>query len=182
MKTMDFEFQPYLENEWVRVQPLLVSDFETLYNIASDPLIWEQHPNKERYQRPVFETFFKGAMESKGALLVFDQQAGIPIGSSRFYEWDKEAKSVAIGYTFLARDHWGTTYNRALKLLMLHHAFRFADRVIFHIGMDNIRSQKAIEKLGAVKTGQVEMSYYGEAKRWNYIYEIDRETWAGIQS
>jgi RimJ/RimL family protein N-acetyltransferase len=136
---MEFELQPTLENEFVKIRPLKEDDFEALYKVASDPLIWEQHPNKDRYKRDVFQTFFKGAMESKGAFLVFDNKTGEAIGSSRFYGFDKEAKSVVIGYTFLAKDHWGTTYNRALKTLMLNHAFRFADKVIFHIGAYNIR-------------------------------------------
>src|ERR1700741_3225245 len=146
---MAFELQPQLENEFVKIKPLNPVDFETLYQVASDPLIWEQHPNKDRYKREVFENFFSGAIESKGAFLVFDAKTNQPIGSSRFYELDEETGSVAIGYTFLAKDHWGSVYNPALKSLMLNHAFKFVDQVIFHIGANNIRSQKAIERLGA---------------------------------
>ena len=171
---MDFELQPELENELVKIRPLKPDDFETLYSIASDPLIWEQHPNKDRYKREVFETFFKGAMESGGAFLVFDHKTGEVIGSSRFYGFDAEAKSVVIGYTFIARSHWGKGYNKALNTLMLQHAFKVVDHVIFHIGANNIRSQKAIEKQGADKTGEVEMAYYGEASRLNFIYRIDK--------
>lgn len=174
---MDFNLQPTLENEFVKIQPLKKTDFETLYKIASDPLIWEQHPNKDRYKREVFEIFFKGAIESDSAFLVLDVKTNTPIGSSRFYEFNKEAKSIAVGYTFLARDHWGTTYNQALKSLMLIYAFKFVNTVIFHIGANNIRSQKAIGKLGASKIGEIEMEYYGESKKLNYIYELDKKTW-----
>ena len=174
---MEFELQPTIENEFVKISPLKEDDFEALYKVASDPLIWEQHPNKDRYKREVFETFFKGAMESKGAFLVFDNKTGGVIGSSRFYGFDKEKKTVVIGYTFLAKDHWGTTYNRALKTLMLNHAFTVADKVIFHIGAYNIRSQTAIGRLGAKKIGEVEMEYYGEAKKLNFIFQIDKEEW-----
>lgn len=176
---MNFDLQPTLNNEFVKIRPLKADDFETLYSIACDPLIWEQHPNKDRYKREVFRNFFKGAMESKGAFLVFNTQTGKPIGSSRFCNIDKEKNSIEIGYTFLAKDHWGTTYNRALKTLMLDHAFKFVNSTIFHIGAVNIRSQKAIEKLGAKKIGEVEMEYYGEPVRLNFIYQIEKKNWKG---
>jgi RimJ/RimL family protein N-acetyltransferase len=174
---IQFELQPNLENEFIKIQPLKHSDFEILYDIASDPLIWEQHPNKERYKRDVFETFFRGAMESGAAFLVFDKQTGQAIGSSRYYNFDTKGNSLAIGYTFLAKDHWGGVYNHALKSVMLNHAFRFVDKVILHIGAYNIRSQKATEKLRAKKIAEIEMEYYGEASRLNFIYQIEKEAW-----
>lgn len=172
-----FNLQPTLENEFIRIVPLEADDFERLYAIASDPLIWEQHPNKDRYKREVFETFFKGAMESQGAFLVYDQKTGTVIGSSRYYEADEKKKSIAIGYTFLARDHWGGTYNPALKDLMMKHAFQHFDAVIYHIGAFNIRSQKAMEKLGGKKIAELEMEYYGEPNKLNFVYEIRKENW-----
>lgn len=171
---MKFELQPRLENELIRIQPLAESDFELLYNIASDPLLWEQHPNKDRYKREVFATFFKGAIESKGAFLVSDVRTGEAIGSSRYYDVNEDAKSVFIGYTFIARSHWGKGYNPALKSLMLEHAFKFAERVMFHVGAVNIRSQKAMEKLGAIKEREQTVEYYGEQPRLNYVYHLDK--------
>lgn len=171
------ELQPILENEFVRAVPLKAEDFETLYAVASDPLIWEQHPNKDRYKREVFQNFFEGALQSKGAFLVYDAKTGQPIGSSRYYEYDEANLSIAIGYTFLAKDHWGTTYNRALKTIMLDHAFRFVDKVYFHIGAHNIRSQTAIGRLGAVKTGEQEIAYHGEPLKPNFIYCIEKKDW-----
>jgi RimJ/RimL family protein N-acetyltransferase len=175
---MNFEFQPYLENELISITPLQLSDFETLYLVASDPLIWEQHPNRNRYQRDVFLTFFEGAIESKGAFLVRDLKTNKIIGSSRFYELE-DAGSVAIGYTFIAREYWGRNYNRALKTLMINHAFKYVNMVVFHIGATNMRSQKAIEKLGAKKIAEVEMAYYGETNKLNFIYAITKEEWNG---
>jgi len=177
----EFELQRALENDIIRIDPLKEDDFEKLYAVASDPMIWEQHPNKDRYIREVFETFFKGAIESKGAFLVFDKRTGDPIGSTRYYGYDKDDSSVSIGYTFLARDHWGTTYNRALKIMMLDHAFNYVNKVYFHIGAVNIRSQKAILKLGAEKIDEVEMEYYGEEKKLNYVYQIGKEQWNRIR-
>lgn len=171
------DLQAYLKSEVVYLVPLKETDFDLLYKVASDPLIWEQHPNKNRYQKDVFKTFFDGALESKGAYLVYDSATGELIGSSRFYDWNEDLKQVLIGYTFLSRDHWGTTYNRALKTIMLDHAFTFAERVHFHIGECNIRSQKAIEKLGAVKIGMKPVAYHGEKDAMNCIYEIARSSW-----
>jgi RimJ/RimL family protein N-acetyltransferase len=168
-----FNLQPTLENEFINIVPLKEEDFETLYSIASDPLIWEQHPNKDRYKKEVFETFFKGAIESKGAFLVYDNKTNTPIGSSRYYEVDHHNRSVAIGYTFLAKDHWGGTYNTALKSLMTNHVFESFDAVILHIGAHNIRSQKAAERIGAVKIDEIDMEYYGESTKRNFVYRIE---------
>jgi RimJ/RimL family protein N-acetyltransferase len=172
---MNFELQPTLENDTVKLIPLKEKDFEILYEIASDRLIWEQHPNKDRYKREVFENFFKGAIESGGAFLIYDNETGKAIGSSRFYFPDDKPYSVAIGYTFIAKDHWGTTYNQAVKRLMLDHAFKFVKTVYFHIGAENIRSQKAIEKLGAVKVEEKDVKYYGEEESKNYVYKLDKD-------
>lgn len=169
--------QPFIENDLVRIVPLKETDFDILYAIAKDPQIWEQHPNKDRYLQPVFQTFFEGALASKGAFLVFDNGSGKPIGSTRFYDWNETEKSIFIGYTFIARDHWGSTYNPALKKLMLDYAFNFVDTVYFHIGANNIRSQKAITKLGARKNREVVISYYGEKELLNFEYIIDGKNW-----
>ena len=159
---MNFNIQPTLASELIKIIPLTDDDFERLYEVASDPLIWEQHPNKNRYQREVFETFFKGAMESKGAFLVTDEATGKVIGSSRYYDFDAAQNSIAVGYTFIGRDYWGNGYNKALKQLMFDYAFQFVDKIILHIGATNYRSQKAAEKLGAKKVDEIEVAYYGE--------------------
>lgn len=166
------DLQPTLENEFVKLVPLQEEDFEILYKVASDPLIWEQHPNKNRWQREVFQNFFKGAIESKGAFLIYDSKTNEVIGSSRFYDWNTEKNNVSIGYTFYARNYWGGKYNPSTKHLMMQHAFKHVDSVIFHIGADNIRSQKAIEKLGAKKIAEEEIAYYGEETKLNFVYEI----------
>lgn len=174
--------QPHLENEVIKIRPLKPEDFETLYEIASDPLIWEQHPNKNRYEKEVFKTFFSGAIESKGAFLVFNSKTNVPIGSSRFYDFNAEKKSVLIGYTFLSRESWGKKINKSLKSLMLNYAFRYVDTVLFHVGAKNVRSQKAMEKLGIKKVGQEEIAYYGEQENLNYIYQIDKSAWNKLQN
>jgi RimJ/RimL family protein N-acetyltransferase len=176
-----FELQPSLGNAWIRLQPLRSEDFAPLYAVASDPLLWEQHPSRNRYQQDVFANYFKGAMESGGALLVLDHHSGAVLGSSRYYDWDEAARSVAIGYTFIARSHWGRNYNRWLKTLMLDHALHFADTVIFHVGANNMRSRMAMQKLGATLIGETAMSYYGEPSHLNVIYRIDKADWQRLR-
>src|SRR5688500_6410043 len=119
--------QQPLENDLIRLIPLSETDFESLYAVASDPLVWEQHPNKDRYKREVFEKFFEGAMASKGAFKVMDVQTGNVIGSTRFYNYTPETKTILIGYSFLAKSYWGGRYNPAMKKLMMDYAFRFVD-------------------------------------------------------
>lgn len=179
LRRMSFELQPRLQDDLIRVEPLGAEDFETLYAVAADPLIWEQHPSRERYQRDVFANFFKGAIESGGAFRVHDQATGNVIGSSRFYELDTARSSIAIGYTFLARSVWGRGHNLSLKTLMLDHAFRFVDRATFHIGRNNLRSRRAMEKLGGVYVGEEPVSYYGEPSSENVLYAIDKADWNG---
>jgi RimJ/RimL family protein N-acetyltransferase len=174
---MNFDFQPTLQNEFVHLRPLTSDDFEILYNVACDPEIWAQHPNKERYKREVFQNFFKGALESKGAFVIYNTQTGQAIGSTRFYDLDTAKSEILIGYTFLAKDHWGSTFNFAAKKLLLTHAFQYVDRVNFHIGATNIRSQRAIEKLGAIKISELEVAYYGEPEKLNFIYQIAKASW-----
>jgi RimJ/RimL family protein N-acetyltransferase len=178
---MSFELQPHIENQWIKLEPLESGDFEALYAVASDPLIWEQHPSRDRYQREVFANYFKGAIESGGALRVLDNSDGTLIGSSRFYDLDPKTRTVGIGYTFIARTAWGKPYNRALKTLMLDHAFKFVDRAVFHVGARNIRSRKAMEKLGGILIGEQPMSYYGEQSNLNVVYKIDKADWAALR-
>lgn len=178
---MTFELQPRLQNALIRLEPLGAGDFEALFAVAADPLIWEQHPAKDRYKREVFENFFKGAMESGGAFRIHDAVSGALIGSSRYYEYDEPLRKVSIGYTFLARSHWASGHNRALKTLMLDHAFRFVGRVQFQVGVENWRSRKAMEKLGGVYVGEEPVSYFGEPAKPNVIFEIHAADWAATK-
>lgn len=171
------DLQPTLENDFIRLRPLAESDFESLYALASDPEVWAQHPTPNRYQRPVFENYFKGAMESGGAFLISEKAGGLPIGCSRFYEFDPQKRKIAIGYTFFGKAWWGGKINPMVKKLMLDYIFQFVERVHFHVGSANRRSQIAIERLGAVKLTEQEMAYYGESANLNFIYEIRKADW-----
>jgi len=148
-----FELQPVLTGELLELRPLGAEDWDALYAAASDPLIWEQHPARERYKEEVFREYFRGAMASGGAFVVLDRKDGSVIGSSRFYNYKPDESEIEIGWTFLARRCWGGAYNGEMKRLMLRHAFRFVDSVVFLVGPQNIRSQKAMEKIGGVRDG-----------------------------
>ena len=150
---MSFDLQPILEGERLSLRPLRPEDFHDLYAVASDPVIWEQHPNNDRYTEVVFKEFFREALDSGGALIAVDARDGRVIGSSRFHGYDSEKGEIEIGWTFLARSHWGGVYNGEMKRLMLRHAFRFVKSVIFVVGPQNVRSQRAIEKIGGVRVG-----------------------------
>lgn len=171
---MHLDLQPILESPAVLLKPLKAEDFEALYHTASDPRIWEQHPNKDRWQRDVFLKYFRGAMESKGAFLIIDKATGEIAGSTRFYDYNKTEKSILIGYTFYAVKFWGTGLNPAVKRLMMDYIFALVDKVHFHIGATNFRSQIAIQRLGAVKIGEDTVAYYGELPKLNFVYEIQK--------
>jgi RimJ/RimL family protein N-acetyltransferase len=146
-----FDRQPHLKGELVELRPLRADDFHALFAAGSDPLIWEQHPAKDRYEQDVFTKFFSDALASGGALIALDAKDGKVIGSSRYYGYDEANSEVEIGWTFLARSYWGGKYNGEMKQLMLEHAFKSVKNVVFLIGPQNIRSQKAVEKIGGVQ-------------------------------
>src|SRR5687767_8616153 len=150
---MSFELQPVLRGQLLWLRPLHPDDWEQLYAVASDPLIWEQHPAPYRYQEDVFREFFREAMESGGAFVILDAKDDRVIGSSRYLGYNPARSEIEIGFTFLARPYWGGVYNRELKDLMLRHAFRFVRHVVFLVGLENWRSQKAMEKIGGRRVG-----------------------------
>lgn len=175
--TLPMNLQPQLRNDLVTLRPLQESDFEALYAIASDPQIWVQHPNPLRWQRPVFETYFAGAIASKGALAILRSQDRALIGCTRYYDLDPAQRTVKIGYTFFTRASWGGGFNAACKALMLDHAFGHVDRVVFEVGLCNVRSQIAMTRLGARKVGETAVAYHGEASMPNVIFEIGKADW-----
>ena len=152
----------------------MLDDFEALFAAASDPLIWEQHPETDRYKREVFRRFFDSAIESRGAFVVIERSSGRIIGSSRYWNLKPAESEVEIGWTFLERRFWGGSYNGELKSLMLDHAFRFVDRVVFVIGEDNLRSQQAVRKIGAEFVSAAERAAPDGSMRRNVIFAITR--------
>jgi RimJ/RimL family protein N-acetyltransferase len=169
---MPFDLQPILKGGLLHLRPLRAEDFHDLYAAASDPLIWEQHPVKDRYKEEVFKEFFRESMESGGALIAIDSKEDQAVGASRFHGYDEDKSGIEIGWTFLARSHWGGLYNREMKQLMLRHAFKFVNRVIFLVGPQNLRSQRAMEKIGGVRVG----SRPDAGGRDSFVYEISQSS------
>ena len=175
-KPEEIDLQPCLTGHLLELRPLKPADFEDLFAAASDPLIWEQHPENDRHTKPVFQRYFDGALESKGAFAIIERKTGRIIGSSRYYGFDAAKREVEIGWTFLERAFWGGVYNAELKQLMLGHAFKFADRVLFIVGEDNLRSRRAVEKIGGKFLRKTERPHRNGQMTPNVIYAFDGKT------
>ena len=171
---MPFDLQPNLKGELISLRPLTSEDWENLFAVASDALIWQQHPESDRYKEDVFRIFFKDALESGGAFVVIDNDNQQIIGSTRFYGYDLEKSEIEIGWTFLGRKYWGGRHNQEMKRLMLAHAFKFVENVVFYVGEKNIRSQKAMEKIGAIKIGMATRVYGNHPPACNMKYRINK--------
>lgn len=167
------DLQPTLHGSLLTLRPLRHQDWDALFAAAADPLIWEQHPNSDRWQEGPFRKFFDGALDSKGAFAILDAKTDAVIGSSRYYDLDAAKKQVAVGFTFLTRSYWGGTHNRELKNLMLAHAFLSCEAVLFHVGEKNLRSRKAMEKIGGVLIGREERVVDGKPNV-SVVYRIHK--------
>lgn len=165
--------QPELVGELVDLRPLRREDFDDLFKAAADPAIWELHPQPDRYKPEVFKSFFDEALASRGALAILDRKTSQIIGTSRYYDLSIEKSSVLIGYTFLAKKYWGGVFNRDLKKLMVNYALQSVKTTLFQVGVGNLRSQKAMLKIGGINTGIEEVAIsYGPPKK-SYIYKIE---------
>lgn len=147
MNTMDW--QPRLQGRLLETRPLVAEDHDALYAVARDPLIWEQHPDRERHLPAGFRRYFDSGIASGGALAVLDRESGALVGCSRYYDLSAAGSSVTIGYTFLARSCWGRGHNRELKHLMVGYALQRVACVYFVVGEHNRRSRAAMTRLGA---------------------------------
>jgi N-acetyltransferase len=170
------DLQPTLTGEKLLLRPLTENDWDAMYAVASDPLLWEVHPASDRYKETVFREYFAGAMASRGALAVIDQSTGDIVGGSRYANFVDVRNEIEIGWSFLARSHWGGVYNREMKILMLSHAFRYFDSIRFNIGATNVRSRRAIEKIGAWLDGEyLPEAINGVPSVLHVIYRINRD-------
>ena len=173
---MNINLQPFLENDIVVLRPLAQLDFNSLYTIASDPLIWEQHQNKDRHIRVNFTKFFNESIAAKGALVIIDAKTEKIIGSSRFKIRDESQSVVEIGWSFLDRKYWGGDYNREFKKLMINYALQYCKYVVFYVNAMNFRSLKAMEKLGAKRTEDTTESWV-LPKEKGVTFMIDMPLW-----
>ena len=165
--------QPTLKGSLLELKPLNEADHPELYKAASDPLIWQLHPQPNRYRPEIFKEFFIEALNSQGALSITDNKTSKIIGTSRYYDYSPESSSLVIGYTFLTRKYWGGLYNKELKKLMVNYALKHVKTAYFHVGLGNLRSQKAMLNIGGINTGIQEITIsYGPPKK-SYVYKIE---------
>jgi RimJ/RimL family protein N-acetyltransferase len=172
--------QPVLEGERLLLRPLTPADWDALFAVASDPQVWALHPAHDRWREPVFRAFFADALANEGALVVIDKTTGEIVGSSRFQGYDPaDGGSVEIGWTFLVRSHWGGVYNAEMKRLMLAHALRYVERVLFRVGENNVVSRGAMKNIGGRLTDRTDITILAGEPIVHVVYEIDRAGFAG---
>ncbi len=169
-----FDLQPSLTGHLLYLRPLQPGDWEGLFRAASDPRIWEVHPVSDRWKEEVFRQFFREGLESGGALVAIDRTTGEIVGSSRYSNLKPEEREIEIGSTFLARSHWGGLCNGEMKRLMIEHAFRFVDTVVFRVGTDNFRSRRAVERIGGILTDRREIVNLHDRVIEHVVYAISR--------
>lgn len=127
------------------------------------------------------------AMRDAGRQLPFAILAGgHVVGSTRFYDIDLSVPTLAIGYTFHAASVWRSHVNTAGKRLMLGHAFDTlgAQSVYFHTSHQNLRSQAAIERLGAQRDGilRAHRRHKDGSLRDTHVYSITAPEWPAIRA
>jgi RimJ/RimL family protein N-acetyltransferase len=169
----NLDLTPTLTDSKIEIAKLEPSDFAALYVVAADELLWQGHPSKDRYKKENFEKWFSSALDSHTALKIKNRANGNLIGSTRYYDYIPGSE-ISIGYTFIDRKFWGGETNRRVKQLMIDHAFKNVERIWFHIAPSNIRSQKATEKLGAIKSHSEKKQLSGGIEEY-YCYLLDRE-------
>jgi N-acetyltransferase len=174
MTDINFDFQPTLGGELIEVRPLRREDFAALHAAASDPLIWEVHPDRERWKEENFRKYFDSGIESSSAFAVIERKTGRIIGSSRYHDLKPDESQIEIGFTFLARAYWGGTYNGELKKLMIDHAFRFVERVVFAVGETNVRSRRAVEKIGGKLVDRADRTMANGSVVPHVVYAVEK--------
>jgi N-acetyltransferase len=168
------DLQPTLTGDRLILRPTVPEDWAALFAVASDPLIWAQHPASDRWQEAEFRRYFDEALASGGSLTVLDKASGRVIGASRYADYVPGRDAIEIGWTFLARNYWGGAYNGEMKRLMLDHIHRFVGTAIFLVGEHNRRSQGAMAKIGGVRRAEMRENRYSTGLHRQFVYEIRR--------
>ncbi len=176
--TNTFDLQPTLTGTRIIVRPIELADWDDMFKAASNPEVWALHPVSDRYTKPVFREFFDGAVTSGSAFSFVDSQSDAVIGSSRYHGHDPTAREIEIGWTFLACEYWGGSYNSEVKKLMLDHAFNFVDTVVFWVGETNWRSQRAMEKIGGVRRDELQPRTLSGDIYEHVVYEIRKDQYS----
>jgi RimJ/RimL family protein N-acetyltransferase len=169
-----FDYQPHLTGQFVDMRPAAAEDFAPLYALAADPAVWELHPQHDRWRPEVFRAFFDDGLASGGALVAICKATGAVAGWSRYSALYALPGEIEIGWTFLGRAFWGGAHNSDMKRIMLAHAFRFVDQVIFRVGETNLRSRRAVEKLGSLLTDRTSITESASGRSVNLYYALPK--------
>ncbi|WP_340063020.1 GNAT family protein [Ascidiimonas aurantiaca] len=148
-----------LENERAKLEVLTLENHKVLQPVASEKDIIPYSPSRlgssadlEKYVKTALEDQVKGISIP---FIIFDKMVQAYAGCTRFGHIDARNRVLHIGWTWLGKDFRGTGLNSSVKLLMLAYAFEIMnfEKVEFRIDERNIRSRKAVEKLGASLEG-----------------------------
>lgn len=181
---------PLLENNWVRLDPLLTSHIEYLWPIASTLNIYEYSPTNVS-SKALLKTYIEEALafqKSHTAIpfAIFDKKNNKYVGCTRFGYIDQKHKTLHIGWTWIAKESQGTGLNGSVKQLLLSAAFgpMGMRKVSFRVDALNIKSRKAVEKLGAQLEGILRQDVYVAHNRLRdtCCYAILKEDYLGPSS
>lgn len=181
---------PTLENSIVRLSPLGMSNYKILLPIAAQDNLVQFSPSKidtpddlkEYVQEAINDLYQKKAIP----FIIFDKRKNAYAGCTRFGLINWKNKVLHIGWTWIGREFQGTGLNIQMKYLMLQYAFEVLnfDKVEFRVDERNIRSRKAIEKLGAKLEGVLrkDVLMLDGFKRSTCCYGILKEEWPDIKN
>ncbi len=178
-----------LEGRWLRLEPLADRHAEGLAAVAGSDEIWRLLPTAVRTieeMRAWVGQALAGAQSGQELPFVqIDRATGAPIGSTRIMDIRPEHRAAEIGYTWLGRDWWRTHMNSEAKFLLLSYLFETAgcQRVTLKTDLLNVRSQRAIERLGAVREGVLRkhMIVQEGRSRDSVYYSILDDEWPAIR-
>ncbi|MEK6154263.1 GNAT family protein [Flavobacteriaceae bacterium 3-367] len=174
-----------LENEAVRLSPLELDNFHELYPIASQPKLVQYSPSDietpEALKNYVTVALEQREMKTSIPFIIYDKGKGRHAGCTRYMNIDWHNKVLEIGATWIGREFQGSGLNAQMKFLMLNHAFDEMgfEKVEFRVDERNLRSRKAVEKLGGVLEGIFRKNVYllDGFKRNTCCYGILKEEW-----
>lgn len=178
-----------LQGKVVRLEPLERRHAADLLAAAADPAIWLYLPSPQPKSLEEVEAFIADAQSSAATgeqipFAVIDRADGRAVGSTRYLEIRPADKALEIGWTWYARAAQRTAINTECKLLLLRHAFEDQGvlRVQFKTDGRNLRSQRAIERIGAVKEGVLRKQriMHDGHVRDSVYYSITDDEWPGI--
>lgn len=182
---MSIDVSPTLENEFVLLSPLTLKNYQELIPVASQEKLVQYSPS-DIYTPETLQNYVTIALEQKERMIsipfiIFDKTRQQYAGSTRYMNIHWKNKVLEIGSTWIGKEFQGSGLNTQMKHLMIDYAFDIMDfeKVEFRIDERNIRSRKAVEKLGGILEGILRRNVYllDGFKRNTCCYGILKEEW-----